>query len=309
MLHKRKIEKDPSLATLFGSLAKICPDGDVEMSVFTKWAKANLSFSSPLMILQLHLRTNIVGTSFWARQSLRRQKDPSLAKVGFIKQLEKYVLDKNRQFKERLQAEEDERKRMIRLGMGKKGDSRDNVIRKQSILLGFFNLKEKDRESKYRSVDLKNTMPDALDKKDDDADDDQDAAFLHFASNNAPAKNMSDSKRQFNRSKHRPSLYNLLTKGSLADGPKPAVPSRPPAPRKRGRSFYEALTTKAGKNPSGSGSGGKPTLSTVNEKSTSSKAGHSKGGKGKPHSKRKKSIFAAMMGGSSQVEPGGDDID
>ena len=111
MLHKRKVDKDPSLATLFGSLAKICPDGNIEMSVFSKWAKANLSFSSPLMILQLHLRTNIVGTSFWARQSLRRQKDPAMAKVSFIKQLEKHVLDKNRQFKERQQAEEDEHRR------------------------------------------------------------------------------------------------------------------------------------------------------------------------------------------------------
>eukprot|EP01035_Chromulina_nebulosa_P029635 gene29635-39303_t len=133
MLHRRKIDKDPSLATLYGSLAKICPDGYVELSVFSKWAKANLSFSSPLMILQLHLRTNIVGTAFWTRQSQQRQKDPAMAKVAFIKQLEKYVMEKKRQFMERKQAEENERKRLIRLGLGKKGDCRDNVIRKQSV--------------------------------------------------------------------------------------------------------------------------------------------------------------------------------
>lgn len=310
MLHRRKIDKDPSLATLFGSLAKICPDGYVELSVFSKWAKSNLSFSSPLMILQLHLRTNIVGTAFWARQSQRRQKDHAMAKVAFIKQLEKHVMDKKKQFMERKQAEENERKRLIRLGLGKKGDSRDNVIRKQSILLGFFNLK--DRESKYRAVDLKQTMPGAPDNKDDvDDDNDRDAAFLHFSSNNnnnddspGAAKNSGDAKRQFNRSKHRPSLYNLLTTGSLSNGPKPTVPSQPAAPRKRGRSFYEALTSKAaGKSPPPPAGG---RSSTASGKPTPSKAS---GGKG-PSSKRKKSILAAIMGNPknrSHVEPTDDD--
>lgn len=258
------------------------------------------------MILQLHLCTNIVGTGFWARQSQQRQKDPALAKVAFIKQLEKHVMEKKRQFMERKQAEENERKRLIRLGLGKKGDSRDNVIRKQSVLLGFFNLK--DRENKYRAVDLQQTMPGGPDNKDEaDDDEDRDKEFLHFSLNNsdgaAPAKNSADAKRQFNRSKHRPSLYNLLTTGSLTDGPKPTVPSKPAAPLKRGRSFYEALTSKAGgKSPAGGKSrgSGRAAPSTV------------RGGKRKPSSKRKKSIFAAMMGNpknSSQVEPTDDDSD
>lgn len=158
MMHRRKLDRDPSLMALYTGLRNNCQEGIVTMPDFAKWARANPSFSSPLMILQLHLRKHVIGESFWSNLSKKRKADPLMCKISFIKQLEKEILEKNRKFLERQEAEEKERRRMIRLGLGKTGDSRDNVTRKQSVLLGYFQLK--DRDKKYRVVDLRQTMPD-----------------------------------------------------------------------------------------------------------------------------------------------------
>ena len=245
MMHKRKIDKDPSLLALFGSMKKdICEGGAVSMQDFSKWAKANPSFASPIMILQLHLRTQIIGESFWLRLSKDRKDHPSMGKITFLKELGKDIQEKNNLFQKRQEAEEQERKRLIRLGKGKMGDSRDNLTRKQSVILGHFHLKS--RESNYRSVDLNKTMPDPSSSSTTSTDNIQDVDDTQIL-------NFDDAYIDKVKKPRRRSVFELLTQAPLAirgsfnppttssGGTAPG--SRPP--RKHGRSFYNAFSSKS----------------------------------------------------------------
>lgn len=97
---------------------------------------------SPLLILQLKLRKLLIGESYWARMAVSRKENLELGSFGFIKQLQTLVRKRNDEFKNKRIDEEAKRLREKRLGPGGDGQSRSMVARKESVLLGAFNLKQ-----------------------------------------------------------------------------------------------------------------------------------------------------------------------
>lgn len=141
-MHKKNVELDPSLLTVFMQLRKD-HNGLLTMAEFCRWTYHNPSVTVPLMMLQLHLRLKIIGESFWVRMSNERRAHEEQGQLDFIRRLQADVVRRNLAYKRRLAAIENERQRLIRRGLGKEGDCRDNVVRKESLLLGYFSLKNR----------------------------------------------------------------------------------------------------------------------------------------------------------------------
>jgi hypothetical protein len=141
MLHNKKIDKDPSLHAVFNKMKK---DLSAHLNIvqFNKWTAANPSVTSPIMMLQLHIRLQIIGEPFWDKLTRARQDHPEQGKLDYVNRLQEFVINENRAFKEKM--EHDAAKKQYLKKMKKKGkmdDGRDNITRKQSVVLEFFNMK------------------------------------------------------------------------------------------------------------------------------------------------------------------------
>ncbi len=145
MLHNRKIDKDPSLNSVFLQMKKEL-DNKISIHDFNRWTAANPSIVAPLVMLQLHIRLQIIGERFWIRLSNLRKDDAEQGQLDYVKHLQEYVTEKNRIFREKLEAEEAEQRRLSRIGRNVQHyNQKDNIARKESRLLGYFQMKPSKR--------------------------------------------------------------------------------------------------------------------------------------------------------------------
>lgn len=144
MMHSKKIDKDPSIANVYAKMRKELGH-TLTITDFTKWTAANPFVVAPVMMLQLHIRLQIIGEPFWAKLALQRKEHPEQGKLDYVKHLQTDIVSRNDVFRQRKLAEEIERRRLSRLGKGRMGDGRDNITRKQSLLLDYFNLKKRSQ--------------------------------------------------------------------------------------------------------------------------------------------------------------------
>lgn len=112
-------------------------------------------------MLQLHLRLQVIGEPFWKKLSDVRMADANQSRLDYVKQLQKKVTAKNNAFLAKLAAEERERRRMSRIGFGKGGigQGRDVVARRQSVLLGFFSLKQPQPQTRMKPDTSNKILP------------------------------------------------------------------------------------------------------------------------------------------------------
>jgi hypothetical protein len=140
-MHKKKVDRDPSLLLIYNKMKKQYL-GELSLEEFNRWTAEHSSLVSPLKMLQVHLRGRILGDKFWENMSIERKENPELGKLEYWQQLQKKVIAQNNYFRARKLAEENELKRLKRRGKGKEGDCRDNLTKRQSILMGYFNLRK-----------------------------------------------------------------------------------------------------------------------------------------------------------------------
>lgn len=141
MMHCKKIDRDPALQGVYLKMRKELGNA-FTIHEFNKWTAANSHVVTPIMMLQLHIRLQIIGEPFWAKLAIMRKEHQEQGQLDYVKKLQDFVITKNEAFKQKLLLQEAERRRLERLGRGKMGDCRDNVTRKQSVLLGYFNMKQ-----------------------------------------------------------------------------------------------------------------------------------------------------------------------
>lgn len=173
MMHLKKIDKDPNLQGVYNQLRK---DLSHKLSIeeFNRWTAANPSVTAPLMMLQLHIRLQIIGESFWVKLSEQRKQDPKQGRLTYVKDLQRQIVAKNRRFREKQQAEEKEKQRLMRLEQGRHGGVKENVQRKESILMKHFNLKRLSiRRPPQRSLSRVIPMSDLQDIPEDVDDNDK----------------------------------------------------------------------------------------------------------------------------------------
>lgn len=170
MMHCKKVDRDPALSAVYLRMRKELGNS-FTIHEFNKWTAANPHVVTPIMMLQLHIRLQIIGEPFWAKLAVQRKEHPEQGQLDYVKKLQHAVIDKNEAFKERLAIEKAEQRRLARRGLGKMGDYRDNVTRKQSVLLSYFNMKSSDNKQRLGRQGKSLSRVIVLD---DDGDDDDD---------------------------------------------------------------------------------------------------------------------------------------
>lgn len=150
LIHKKPIEKDPSLQAMIGYLKKDLPRS-FEIKEFTQWSQKNQSILTPLRMLQIHLRYQIIGPSFWEKMAENRRRHPEQGQLDYLPKLQKRVIAENRLFQNQGELDAAERRRLSRRGRGPNGDHRSEVARKESLLVSYFKLSRFSITSKSRN--------------------------------------------------------------------------------------------------------------------------------------------------------------
>lgn len=138
-MHKKKIEKDPGLQDMMTHLKRDL-NRSISIKDFTEWTTKHTSVLSPLRMLQTHLRFQIIGPDFWSKMTEQRRAHPEMGQIDYLPQLQARVIKETRFFLTRGLGNVENMKRLRRRGRGPEGDTRDNVVRKQSLLVKYFGL-------------------------------------------------------------------------------------------------------------------------------------------------------------------------
>lgn len=138
-MHKKRIEKDPSMQEMMSYIKRDLSRA-ISLKDFTEWSHKHPSILTPLRMLQTHLRFQVIGPNFWTKMAEQRRAHPEQGRFDYIPQLQKRVIAETKFFLTRGLGTIEEMKRLRRRGRGPEGDTRDNITRKQSILVKYFNL-------------------------------------------------------------------------------------------------------------------------------------------------------------------------
>lgn len=138
-MHKKKIDKDPGLTDMMTYLKRDL-NRAVTIKDFTQWASKHTSVLSPLRMLQTHLRFQVIGPNFWSRMTEQRRGHPEMGKIDYLPRLQERVIRETKYFLTRGGELTEEMQRLRRRGRGPEGDTRDNIVRKQSLLVKYFAL-------------------------------------------------------------------------------------------------------------------------------------------------------------------------
>lgn len=154
VIHRKKVDSYLPLSMLFERYLSQ-NTGIVDLGKFCNWVRleGNDSFVHPLLALQVHLRTKLLGNHFWDDLAKERKADEYLRNTLNAMQLQNEIISTARKEKEKQRLEKLEEERLERIGKGKNGDTRDYNTRKRSFLLDFFNLKaEAPSEDRAKGV-------------------------------------------------------------------------------------------------------------------------------------------------------------
>jgi hypothetical protein len=145
MLHNKKIDRDPAIFAIFNKMKR---DLETKLSIyeFNKWTAANPSVVAPVLMLQLHLRLQIIGESFWSKLSKERSKHVEQSRLDYVHKLQIYVLEKNKLFQSKIMRELEQKKRETT------DKNKENIARKESALLGYFNMKPQSKKALSRVI-------------------------------------------------------------------------------------------------------------------------------------------------------------
>jgi hypothetical protein len=138
-MHKKRIEKDPSMQEMMSYIKRDLSRA-ISLKEFTEWSHKHPSILTPLRMLQTHLRFQVIGPKFWTKMAEQRRAHPEQGRFDYIPQLQKRVIAETKFFLTRGLGTIAEMKRLRRRGRGPEGDTRDNITRKQSVLVKYFNL-------------------------------------------------------------------------------------------------------------------------------------------------------------------------
>lgn len=137
MMHRKKVESSSSLQSIMSDLRNNY-GSELSINDICKWSSQNHTIMSPLVIMQLKFRKFLLGEKYWAKVTDDRAGDAELGSVEYIRKFFNLVRKKSEEARNL-------RKEMARQASVKGQnltESQKNIKRKQSILLGSFNMKQ-----------------------------------------------------------------------------------------------------------------------------------------------------------------------
>lgn len=73
-MFKRHVSADPALSAMIASLRKTYPPR-LQLADFSRFVSEHPYLCNPLVMLQLHLRRQIIGENFWRELAQKRERD------------------------------------------------------------------------------------------------------------------------------------------------------------------------------------------------------------------------------------------
>jgi hypothetical protein len=135
LMHRKKVESALSLSIVLQEL-KNKYNSELSVQEVCKWAHANNSVLSPIVIMQLKLRKQILGEKYWNRATDQRAADPELSTAewmfSFFESVQKKSAEQIRIRKEIANSRPQKRESM--------SDAQKNIYEKQTLLLNSFNM-------------------------------------------------------------------------------------------------------------------------------------------------------------------------
>jgi Ca2+-binding EF-hand superfamily protein len=135
LMHRKKVESASSLSVVMQELKN---KYNTELSVqdVCKWANSNSSVLSPIVVMQLKFRKQLLGERYWNRATDDRSADSERSTVewmrSFFESVRKKSADQRRIRKEIAASKNQKRETM--------SDAQKNIHDKQTLLLGSFNM-------------------------------------------------------------------------------------------------------------------------------------------------------------------------
>lgn len=143
LMHKKRVEGAPTLQTIVGDL-KNNYSAELSIQDLCKWSQNNQSILSPIIILQLKFRRQILGEKYWQAASEARFADPVKGSVVFIKDLFKLMRTKSEEVRQKRELKQRTMKAQSR--NANLTGAQSNIARKQSILLSNFGLSQQPQQ-------------------------------------------------------------------------------------------------------------------------------------------------------------------
>lgn len=135
LMHRKKVESASSLSVVMQELKN---KYNTELSVqdVCKWANSNSSVLSPIVVMQLKFRKQLLGERYWNRATDERSADSERSTVewmrSFFESVRKKSADQRRIRKEIAASKNQKRETM--------SDAQKNIHDKQTLLLSSFNM-------------------------------------------------------------------------------------------------------------------------------------------------------------------------
>lgn len=90
IVHQKKVESSPNLLQMFNNCKEIY-SSEVSLKDFCRWSLLNGSFITPILLVQLKLRKQILGEKFWGQMVTRKAENPDICALDFVKNLQASV--------------------------------------------------------------------------------------------------------------------------------------------------------------------------------------------------------------------------
>lgn len=101
VLHRRKVETSPMLGSLFAEFKTKHPVEITKLD-FCAFLNGNSTLSTPIILLQIKLRKQVIGEGFWQRKASAREKDRVQGDAAYVHQLLATVQGVNEESKRRM---------------------------------------------------------------------------------------------------------------------------------------------------------------------------------------------------------------
>lgn len=135
MMHRKKVETASSLSLIMSEL-KNKYSAELSVQDICKWTTINSSIMSPIVIMQLKFRKQLLGEKYWSKAADVRAADKERSTVEWMRKFFEMIHKKSAE-QRRLRKEASMSKAHKRENMS---ESQKNIHDKQTLLLSSFNM-------------------------------------------------------------------------------------------------------------------------------------------------------------------------
>lgn len=162
VVSRKRVETSSALQALMDAFKKHYPS-EVSLADFCKWTALNPSIITPVLMLQLQLRRQIIGEKYWMQQTDDRSSHPEKCRLLYVKVLQDKIVANTEQFNnvKRQNSIVHSSSSKKKFGAANEEDIVNNNNRKQSLLMTAFNMRTPSSKNNNSSSRIAATATDS----------------------------------------------------------------------------------------------------------------------------------------------------